>query len=408
MARSGGTAGLRRIRVLRVIARMNLGGPAHQASLLSGRLDPERFETLLVHGTVAPGEESMADMAERESARVKLLPSLGQPIRPRRDLRSLASLAGIVRRFRPHIVHTHTAKAGFLGRLAPLLALRPPPVLVHTYHGHVLEGYFGRARARSYLELERRLASRSDCLVGVSRATVDDLVRLGVAPRERFRVIPLGLDLEPFARTANGHGETLRRELGMGDDEVLLAYVGRVVPIKRLDVLLRAVARARGEGAPVRLAVVGDGEMRPALERLAAGLGIGSAAQFLGYRRDLPAVFGAADVAVLSSDNEGTPVSLIEAAAAGVPAAATAVGGVPEVVTPQTGMLVPPGDDRALAEAIARLAAHGEWRRSIGRCARERALARYSAERLVADVECLYRELMSARRKQENLCGRSG
>src|SRR5205823_8509453 len=201
-----------------------MGGPAQQASLLSGRrLDPDRYETLLVHGTLAPGEESMAEMAAREGARTEFLPSLGQPVRPHRDLEALARLAAIARRFRPHVVHTHTAKAGFVGRQAAL-AVRPRPLIVHTYHGHVLEGYFGPLKTGVYRSLERLMGRLSDALIGVSQATVDDLVRLGVAPRDRFRVIPLGLDLEPFTRLEGRDRHELRHELDIGEDEVLLTY----------------------------------------------------------------------------------------------------------------------------------------------------------------------------------------
>jgi glycosyltransferase involved in cell wall biosynthesis len=378
-----------------VIARMNLGGPAHQASLLSGRrLDPERYETLLVHGRPAPGEESMADLATAEGAETVYLPSLRQPVNPIHDLRALRRLVSIARRFRPDLVHTHMAKAGFLGRQAALIAARPRPVLVHTFHGHVLEGYFGPAKTDLYRRLERRLARRTDRLIGVSRQTVDDLVRLEVAPAEKFSVIPLGLDLGPFANVERNAGRGLRAELGLADDDVLLVFVGRIVPIKRLDLLLRAFSRAQPEGARLHLAIAGDGQTRADFERFASDLGIRDAVSFLGYRRDLVPIAAAADVAVLSSDNEGTPVWLIEAAAAGTPAIATDVGGASEVVTPETGLVVPPDDEAGLASAISPLAADQALRRRMGKAAREHVLRRYSIERLVADIDSLYRELL--------------
>jgi glycosyltransferase involved in cell wall biosynthesis len=366
--------------------------------LLSGRrLDPARFETILVHGSLAAGERSMADLAEREGARMMTVPKLVQPPRPHLDAVAFARVASIARRFRPDIVHTHTAKAGFVGRLAALAAVRPRPAIVHTYHGHVLEGYFGPTTERAYRSIEALLARRSDCLIGVSQATVDDLVRLGVAPSTKFRVVPLGLDLEPFARVEVAERSRLRAELGIGEDEVVATFVGRVVPIKRVDLLLRAAALARRR-VPLRLLVVGDGELRPRLEAQARELGIADVVSFLGYRRDLPAIATASDVAVLTSANEGTPVSLIEAAAVGRPAVATDVGGVAEVVTPETGLLVPSNDAEAFAAALVGLASDPELRARLGAGARERALRRYSASRLVADIEGLYEELVARRR----------
>ena len=240
----------------------------------------------------------------------------------------------------------------------------------------MLEGYFGPAKSRLYRSFETGLARVSDRLLGVSEATVDDLVRLGVAGRDRFQVIPLGLDLEPFATLDPAPGRELRRGLGIGDDDVVLSFVGRVVPIKRVDVLLRALALARDAG-PLRLLVVGDGEIRPRLQELSRELGIADRVRFLGYRRDLTTIASAADIAVLTSANEGTPVSLIEAAAAGCPAVATRVGGVPEVVTPDTGLLVPPDDPEAAAAALRRLGSDGDLRARLGEAARERALRRY-------------------------------
>ncbi|HEX5375801.1 MAG TPA: glycosyltransferase [Solirubrobacterales bacterium] len=388
-----------RLRVLQVIGRLNMGGPAHIAALLSGRrFDPDRYETLLVHGSLAPGEESLAALAEEEGATMHHLPELQQPVQPLRDAKALVKLIRLVRGFRPHVVHTHTAKAGFLGRQAALAA-RPRPALVHTYHGHVLEGYFGTAKSRLYLEMERALARVSDCLIGVSQATVDDLVRLGVAPPSKFRVLPLGLDLDRLAELPGELREGSRAELGVGEGEILLVFVGRIVPIKRLDLLLEALAQAREADPRLRLAVVGDGGERPQLERQAAGLDIAADVLFLGYRRELRPVFAAADLAVLSSDNEGTPVSLIEAAAAGLPAVATDAGGVREVVGEDTGILTPPNDATALAAAIAEMAADAPRRERYGRAARRHAIDSYGAKRLLTDVDALYQKLIEARHK---------
>jgi glycosyltransferase involved in cell wall biosynthesis len=364
-------------------------------SLLSGRRFDPKFETLLVHGRLAAGEESMADLARREGARTEFVGSLVQPVSAWDDPRALAQLIRITRRFRPHIVHTHTAKAGLVGRAAAL-AVRPRPLIVHTFHGHVLRGYFGPRKTAFYRRLEQEMARFTDVLIGVSEATVGDLVGLGVAPREKFRVVPLGAELDPFTDAGSGEDRgVLRAELDVADDETLLLFVGRLVPIKRVDVLLESLRQVVSQGAPVQLAIVGDGELRTQLEELSAEMGLQGRVHFLGYRRDLPRIAAAADIAVLSSDNEGTPVALIEAAAAGLPAVATSVGGVPEVVGEDVGMVVAPRDPQAFGMAVATLAEDPELRRQMGERAREAALRRYSHERLLDDVRDLYEELLA-------------
>lgn len=393
-----------RIKILRIIARLNMGGPAHQACLLSGRrMDPRTYETLLVHGRPAAGEGSLEDLVGLEGVHDHRLESLSPAIDPRADAVALRELIGLIRRFEPDIVHTHTAKAGFLGRRAALIASigrrARRPVLVHTFHGHVLEGYFGRAKEEVYRTIERSLAKRTDRLIGVSEATVDDLVRLRIAPRERFAVVPLGLDLTRFAPTPAAQRAQLRRELGVADDEIVVSFVGRLVPIKRLDVLLRAIAHARSTGLPLRLVVVGDGELRERLTELASELGIATAISWLGFRRDLPELAAAADIAALSSDNEGTPVSLIEAAASGLPCVSTDVGGVGDVVLDGTsGTLVPAGDHASLAARFAMLAADPALRHEMGAAGREHVLTRFSVERLISDIAALYGGLLALHR----------
>ena len=371
-----------------------MGGPAHHVSLLGGLLDADRYDTLLLHGAVGRGEESLAEVAERYGARTKAVPGLRPEVRPADDVLAFAALVREIRAFKPDIVDTHMAKAGMLGRLAAFLGTRRRAAIVHTYHGHVLEGYFGRVRNGLYRGMEMALGKMSDRLIGVSRATVDDLARLRSAPRSKFSVIPYGLDLSAFLRLVPEDGLQFRSEVGVGPDEVLLTFVGRLVPIKRVDVLLRAVARARTAGAAVRLAIVGDGDCRASLEQLVSELSLGASVNFLGYRADVLQVAAGADIAVLSSDNEGTPFSLIEAAAGGHPAVATDVGGVAEVVLPDTGLLAPARDDAALGDAIARLALDPDLRRRMGARAREHVARQYSLERLLNDMDRLYQELM--------------
>ncbi|MFA4929028.1 MAG: glycosyltransferase [Patulibacter sp.] len=380
------------VRVLRIVARLNVGGPAHHVTLLSAGLDPERYATLLLTGETGHGEGSFEHLAEQRGVRLRRVPGLGPALRPRDDLRALLALVREVRRFRPDIVHTHTAKAGLLGRVAARLALGRRPIVVHTYHGHVLSGYFSPRTTAFYRGLERALGRLSTRLIGVSRATVDELVELGVARRERFSVVPIGLELDAFLRVEPGTGPW-RAELDAGPDALVLAFVGRLVPIKRVDLLIEGVRSARARGVDVRLAVVGDGELRTVLQEQAAPLG--DAVRFLGFRSDLAAIAAGTDVAVLGSDNEGTPVALIEAAAAGVPAIATDVGGVRDIVVDGvSGFVVRPGDVAALTDAIQAADAQRSELRAMGRAARAHVRDRFAAPRLIADVTDLYDELL--------------
>jgi glycosyltransferase involved in cell wall biosynthesis len=386
----------RRIRVLRVIARMNLGGPAHHVSLLGGGLD-DRYETLLVAGRVPPNEASAEHLVELRGVRRVSLSTLRPELHPGADLRALLQLASIIRRFRPDIVHTHTAKAGFVGRLAARLAGTRRPLIVHTYHGHVLEGYFGRREARVYRQLEQLAGRLSDVLIGVSQATVDDLVRLRVAPRSKFRVIPIGLDLSPFRSVSREASTAIRAEVGVRPHEVLVTFVGRLASIKRPDVAVRSLALARGKGAPARLAVVGHGDLQAQVEQVAADLRIAEYVHFLGWRPETAPIAAATDIALLTSANEGTPVWLIEAAAAGAPAVTTLVGGVGEVVTEETGVLAGSGDENALAEGIRRLALDGDLRLRMGERAQAHVQQAFSIERLLSDIDALYQEMLLQR-----------
>jgi len=386
------------VRVLRVIARLNMGGPALHVAYLTAGLAKRGYETTLVAGSLAPGEDSMAFVADELGVDVVRIDELHREISPARDVVAAIRLARLIRKLRPHILHTHTAKAGAVGRAAALLAGNArPPVVVHTFHGHVLRGYFDPVRARAFRQLERTLARSTTALVAVSPQVRDDLVELDVAPATRFAVVRLGIELDQrVASGSNGRGET-RRVLGIGEGPFTVGWIGRMTGIKRTDDVLLAFKSLRERGIDARLCLVGDGPDRNEVERRAHELGVMRETLFLGYQEQVASLFAAFDVFILPSANEGTPVTAIEALAAGKPVVATRVGGIPDVVRDgEDGFLVAPGDVDAIAERLAQLATDPQLRARMGEAARARVRERYSVERLVDDVDRLYRSLLEA------------
>jgi glycosyltransferase involved in cell wall biosynthesis len=383
------------IRVLRVIARLNMGGPTLHVSYLTKGLEERGYETTLVAGQLAHGEDSMAFAAEELGVPVVQVPQLHRDLSPIYDPVSVKRLVEVIKEVRPHIVHTHTAKAGAVGRVAAMLAGDArPPVVVHTFHGHVLRGYFGPARTEFFRETERFLARHTTRLVAVGPEVRDELVGLGVAPASKFSVIRLGIDLEQ--RVADvGDGSELRRLYGIPADRFVVGWIGRMTGIKRVPDVLATFRQLLDDGVDATLCLVGDGPERAKLERRAQKLGIARRTLFLGYQRDISPFLGLFDAFLLTSANEGTPVVAIEALAAGRPVVATRVGGVPDVVRDGIdGFLTDVGDIEALAHALARLAREPELRRAFGEAGRAHVIPRYRVSRLVDDVDALYRELL--------------
>ncbi len=388
--------------VHRVIARLNVGGPAmHVVNLTRGLDATGRFRTRLVAGSVSESEGDMVWYARERGVEVTFLPAMSRAVSPRDDARALLALVRLFRRERPAIVHTHTAKAGTLGRVAALLA--GVPVRVHTFHGHVLGGdYFSPGRTRAYLAVERQLARATARLVVLTQAQKREMAQvLRVAPPERFAVVPLGLELEPFgALDRPTMRAAARRALGLGADEPVVGIVGRLVPIKHHELLLDALAvlNRRPGVPPVRCLVVGSGEREAELKARAASAGVADRITWLGWRTDLPPLYAAMDVLALTSRDEGTPVAILEALASGTPVVARGVGGVPEVLEEgRLGTLVAEADPEGFAAALARAlpppAGEGAAPVADGG-ARRAVVARYSVERLVSDVARLYaREL---------------
>ena len=389
--------------VARVITRLNIGGPSRQAIGLTTALDAAGFETTLFHGRLGPGEGDMSTMLPA-AAHAVFMPHLQRPIAPLADFRTFVQLYRAFRQLRPRIVHTHMAKAGLLARVAATVfnwtrGAAPRARVVHTYHGHVLEGYFSPALTRLFISLERLLASRTDRLIAISPAIGRELVdhyRIGTA--QQYRIIPLGFDLSELAAIGDAERTVARERLGIAAGVPVVSTVGRLTAIKQPRLFLDVIARVASSQPTVVALVAGDGELRDDAQAYARALGIANRVMWLGWRRDLATIYGATDVFLLTSRNEGTPVALIEAMASAVPGVSTDVGGVKDVIdSPEVGVLAPFGDVHALVNGVEHLLSDASLRRCIGERARANVVTRYSSQRLVADIIALYDELLEER-----------
>ena len=392
--------------VHRVIARLNVGGPAMHVVNVTRALNEGPWRTRLIAGSVPASEGDMGYYAAERGVEVTPLPEMSREISALDDLRALVALWRLFRRERPDVVHTHTAKAGTLGRLAAILA--GVPVRVHTFHGHVLGGgYFPPWKTHLFLEIERLLARGTHRLVVLTRRQAREMAEdLRVAAPGKFSVVPLGLELERFGAVGRSAEARQRARAAVGIPEGVLAVgiVGRLVPIKNHELFLEAIAAGNlrstaspsaigGAGvqpaaAPLLGVVVGAGEREPGLKALAARLGVADRVLWLGWRRDLPEVYAALDALALTSHDEGTPVAVLEALASGLPVVARDVGGVGEVLEEIGGAALLPreaGPD-AWASALATAAQGGE----LARGTRDAVVARYSVARLARDLAALY------------------
>ena len=388
------------MRVLRIITRLNIGGPSIQAITLSDRLASRGFETRLVHGQLDAGEGDMRYLLS-PAVDVRYLSSLRRPPAPAHDAIALAQLLDVMRDVRPHVVHTHMAKAGTLGRAAAAIYNRTagrdrPARVVHTYHGHVLEGYFSPAKTRLFLGIERALARATDRIVAISpRIRTELLAEQRIGRAGQYRVVPLGFELGGLAAIDDAARAKAHALLQIPAGAGVVTTVGRLTAIKQHQLFLET-ARLIGQASePIVFLIVGDGDLRGELEATASAFGLADRVRFLGWRRDLETIYGATDVFLLTSRNEGTPVALIESMAAGCAGVSTDVGGVRDVLeSDAVGLLAASGDAPALAGHVNALLADPARRRRIGEAGRALVVARYGLDRLVDDVETLYRELL--------------
>ena len=378
------------LRILRVITRLNIGGPSIHVTLLSRHLYKLGYKTLLVSGEVEAGEGRMDYLVDCDVEHI-YLPSLKRSINPFRDLGTLLKLIRIMKDFRPHIVHTHHSKAGTLGRLAGFFS--GVPVIVHTFHGHTFRGYFPRWISLCFRLVEKCLGTITDRLVAVSDSVRFELVdRYKIAPPRKVEVIRLGFNLEPFLSAQCG---ILHDELELDEDIRLVGIVGRLTPVKNHRFFLDMARTISREMDNVRFVIVGDGELKHQIVQLASRMNLSQKVFFLGWRRDLSQIYRSFSTTVLCSINEGTPVTLIESQAAGVPVIATDVGGVQEVMkNGETGILVAPGDVEKFYKSVEKLISDPHQARIMGMRGRDFVRERFSVDRMVSEHDALYRKLI--------------
>ena len=381
------------VRVLHVITRLVVGGAQENTLLTVARLNPARYAVTLASGPTTGPEGSLEDRIPSGSA-FERVPGLLRTPHPVLDPLALARLYGLMRRGRYQIVHTHTTKAGMLGRIAARMAR--VPVVFHTPHGHAFHDYLDRARAEVLRRVERWLARWTDQIVCLTAAERDDHVRLGVGPPERFEVIHSGVDVERF-RDARPKVGAKRRELGLPPTGPLVGCVARLVPVKGVHHLLEAVPRIRAAVPEATVVYVGDGPLRADLEHRAGALGVKETVVFLGLRRDVAEIMPLFDLVVLPSLNEGMGKAAVEAMAAGRPVVGSRISGIQDVIADgETGVLVPPGDPPALAAAVVRCLTDPGLVHSMGQRAQARVES-FSVDAMMVKIERLYSRWLAAK-----------
>ena len=376
------------IRVMRIIARMNVGGPAVQVSGLMRGFNSHDFDHRLYTGFCAADEADYLDTVATDvkATRIK---GFGRRVSVGRDIKAFISLIKEIRDFKPHIIHTHTAKAGFLGRIASIVSFQPS-IRVHTFHGHLLNGYFGALKRRLVIIAEKLLALFTHELLAVGDKVRQDLLAVGIGNSKSFGLMPPGLEIGLLPNKKDS-----QESYGLSTTTLQCAFIGRVTQIKRPDRFLDVVSEIKRRGVEVEFFIAGDGELLEICrERIfREDLPV----KVLGWQSDIERVLAAADIVVLTSDNEGTPLSLIQAGMAGLPVATTRVGSVPEVVLDGITGIIASLNVQKIADALEKLANSSDLRGQLGAAAKEFTLVNFGVKRLVHDHEELYKRLLTSR-----------
>ena len=378
-------------KVLHIITRLDRGGSAEAVMQLVEGLQRDGYPVKLVTGRTVEPQEDLSAFSRRTGVPVISVQELKREVGPVDDLIALGKLMRLIGRERPEIVHTHSSKAGILGRSAA--RLMGCPVIVHFPHGHVFYGYFGRLRTWAVILVERLAARITHCIFTLTELGKREHLRFKVAEPEKFVTVPCGIDLAKFSSPRRSPAE-VRAEFGFSPSDIVAGYVGRLVPIKGCEYFLYALELTRRRRSEIKGIIVGDGPLREELEELAKGLGLSESVVFAGVREDIPEIMHALDLFVLTSLNEGLGRVLLEAMACGVPVVASRVGGVAEIVLHrETGLLVPPKDPEEIAGAILEILNDGEKAELFSRKGRERARA-FDVTRMLERTEEVYERLL--------------
>ena len=378
------------IRVMRIIARMNVGGPAVQVSGLMRGLNSPEFDHRLYTGFCASGEADYLETVASDVNAIRI-EGFGRRVSLGGDLKAFLSLIKEIRSFKPHVIHSHTAKAGFLGRIASILSLNPS-IRIHTFHGHLLNGYFGPFKRILVIFAEKILAIFTHQLLAVGDKVRQDLLAVGVGKSEKFGLMPPGLEIGKLPNKKDS-----QEFYGLSQQSIQCAFIGRVTEIKRPDRFLDVVSEIKERGIAIEFFMAGDGELLETCRKRITHDDL--PVTVLGWQSNIEQVLSAADVVVLTSDNEGTPLSLIQAGMALLPVVTTRVGSVPEVVLDGVTGIITNLDVQEIADALEKLANSAELRAQMGASAQEFTLANFGVERLVNDHEELYKKLIANRAK---------
>jgi glycosyltransferase involved in cell wall biosynthesis len=396
-------------RVLRIINRLNLGGPTHNAAYLSKFLG-SGFETMLISGMKELTEESSEFIVENLDLHPLYIPEMHRSLHPFNDYKAYHTLKKIIQKYKPDIVHTHASKAGAIGRLAAWNC--SVPVIIHTFHGHVFHSYFNRSTTDLFVGIERYLANRTTKIIALSALQKNELCNIyKIAPSEKFQIIPLGLDLLKFQTNQELKREKFRNDYNIDDDEIAIGIIGRLVAIKNHALFLKAIKTASEKTKKrIRAYIIGDGEERVQVEETARSLGLQfnnsnvkekNIITFTGWIKEIDKCYAGMDIIALTSDNEGTPVSLIEAQAAGRAILTTDVGGVLDIVIEnETALIVDKNNAIMFAEMLFKVIDNDDLRFHLSQKGPEFALSRFSYQRLCKDMAGLYNSSLNESRNK--------